>query len=324
MNTIPSTFNERQINTSILGGKGSMPEISGRTPLKISVILLNSKWSPYRAQTIENLVNCGFSSIVSIETSPQNYNLFDLSNRFPYVKFVFPLEQTSVGDLINIGMSEVSPANEYVLVLRDNIRITSDLLNANLAAKLVEKSPFCVTPRLLTKENNSFPILFSPFVKKSVLSVTASSAVSDRMPNLYPFDFVGLYNRDKFIRLGGFDYTITASYWQNLDLAFRAWLWGERINFSTTFSLSYNSDIDVEDMSANQSSNRFYLKNLVPRFSADHAMIPISAFFVYFPRSACGFLEAARQFKDARNWVKKNKYCFRRDALELVENWGKR
>ncbi len=324
MNTIPTIFNERQVNTTILGGKDKIPLLSGVEQIPASVILVNSCWSQYRAQMIENLVKCGFTSIISIENNPDNYYVADLSNQFPYVKFVFPLEPVTVGGMINIGMGEVDPANEYVMVIRDSIRISPDMINPRLFATITEKSPFCISPRLLTKDNNSFPVLFSPFVKKSVLSITSASSVYDKLPNLYPFDFIGIYNREKFIKLGGYDYTITSAYWQNLDLSFRAWLWGERINFSTTFTLSYNTDITAEDTTANQSSNRFYLKNLVPRFNADHADIPFSAFFVYFPRSSCGLFEAIRQFNDARRWVKKNKYCFRRDALEFVENWGKR
>ena len=172
------------------------------------------------------------------------------------------------------------------------------------------------------RENSSFPVLFSPSIKHAALEVLATSVVSDGLPNLFPFDHIGLYNRQKFINLGGFDYTIENSYWQNLDFAFRAWLWGEEIVFSTAFSISYSAEIPVMDNSASCFSNRFYLKNLVPRFYEDHGAIPSMSFFAFWGSSSCGFFEARARFNEAREWVSQNKYRFKRDALDLVENWG--
>ena len=150
----------------------------------------------------------------------------------------------------------------------------------------------------------------------------STSIVSDGSPNLFPFDNIALYNRRKFIDLGGFDYTIISDYWQNLDFSFRAWLWGERISFSTAFSLSYSTEVPILANQASQFSNRFYLKNLVPRFYADHGAIPRSSFFAFWGSSSCGFFEARARFAEAREWVMENKYRFKRDALDLVENWG--
>ena len=165
-------------------------------------------------------------------------------------------------------------------------------------------------------------MLFSPSIKRAALNVMSTSVVSDGSHNLFPFDSIALYNRKKFIDLAGFDYTILSNYWQNLDFAFRAWLWGEKIILSTAFSLSYSSEIPVMETGASQFSNRFYLKNLVPRFYADHGAIPKSSFFAFWGSSSCGFFEAMARFNEAREWVSQNKYRFKRDALDLVENWG--
>ncbi|WP_294430537.1 hypothetical protein [uncultured Treponema sp.] len=316
MNPIPSIFNEHQISLTVLGGKESVPNIK----MSVAAILINKGWSSYRSKMIENLMRCGFSEIISIEADPNNYSIEDFSRKFPFVKIVIPLDATTEGDLINIGVAESS--SDYVLVLRDSLDFTSDILTPTLAAKLTESGTFCITPRLLGKDNFSFPVLFSPSIRKACLNVLSTSVVSDGVANLFPFDNIGLYSRRKFIDLGGFDYTIHSKYWQNLDFAFRSWLWGEKIIFSTAFSLSYGTEIPVLDNGANQFSNRFYLKNLVPRFYADHGSIPLSSFFAFWGSSSCGFFEARARFKEAREWVMENKYRFKRDALDLVENWG--
>lgn len=316
MNTIPLIFNQRQINRTVLGGKEAMPSVQ----MNVSVILLNHEGSHYRIQNLETLLKCGFASIVSFEMNPDNYNIEDFVQRFPSVKFIVPLEDVTDGDLINIGMSEVE--SDYVLVLRDTLSITPDLLTPRLADRLIEKNQFCCVPHLFSYSSPAFPNVFIPSVRNNVLDINSDSVISDGAKTLYPLDFIGLYNRQKFIQLGGFDYTILSPYWQNLDLSFRAWLWGERITLSTAFNISYAENPPADDIAANRYSSRFYLKNLLPHFYADHGKIPASSFFVYLPRSSCGLFEALHQFKDARFWVEQNKYRFRYDAAYLVENWS--
>lgn len=315
MNTIPLYFNQREIKRTVLGGKVKSPN----QKMNASAIILNSSWSVYRANFIEALVKCGFNEIISIETSVVNYNLEDFSQRFPFVKFVIPLEKCTDGDRINIGVAE--SLSDYFVVLRDSLRFTSNLLTPSLFQQITEEKPFCVTPRLLGPKNFSFPIVFSPSIDKSMLKIESTAIVSDAKSNLYPFDYIGLYDRQKFIDFGGFDHTLTSPYWQNLDLALRAWLWGEKIILSTAFSIMYEFEIPAVNSSPCQASNRFYLKNLLPRFDNDHAFIPRSSFFVFSLRSSCGFFESVKQFREARVWTEKNKYRFKRDALNLVENW---
>ena len=316
MNTIPYIFNARQINRTVLGGK--------RNPLQakmpVTAILLNSGGSHFRIQNIENLQNCGFEQIISMETNSQNYNFEDFVNKFPTVKFIIPQEEVTDGDLINIGMEECS--SQYVLVLRDTLQISNSVLMPNVAQKLIEKNHFCYVPRILFDRTQSFPMVFVPFVNRGILKIESYSNIVDGIPTLYPFDFLGLYNRNKFIQLGGFDYTIKNPYWQNLDFAFRSWLWGEKISVTTTIQLSYLENNPVEDTSGDISQFRFYLKNLAPVFKLDHGEIPNSALFRTLFRAPCGFLETVRQFEDAKKWVLKNQYRFKMDGVALISSWG--
>lgn len=315
MSTIPSTFNEHQIDMLVLGGTESVPS----RRLNIAAVVLNSGWSQFRTQAAENLAKCGFNEIIFVEADSKNYNLEGFAGRFPFVKFIVPLEEATDGELINIAAGEAS--SDFFLVLRDTLDFSHDILSPTLSKSLEDFGAFCVSPRLLSEEM-AFPILYSPEIHKGVMRLAATSTVSDGLPDLMPFDFIGLYDRNKFIAYGGFDYTIKQSYWQNLDLSFRAWLFGEKIILSTAFCLNYAGKFPALDTTPSQDSNRFYLKNLVPRFYDDHGAIPRSSFFSFLRSSSCGFFEARRQFKEARRWVDKNKYNFKRDVLDLVENWS--
>lgn len=318
MNIIPSLFNERKINMTVLGGTEAVPNVK----MNVSVVLINSNGSHFRIQTLENLMKCGFASIISLEPDPNNYNIEEFVSRFPSVRFIVPLDKVTDGDLINIGIGESRA--DYVLVIRDNLKITPSILTPNLAENIIGSSgdSYCIVPRLVTSDQQGLPIRFIPFAEKAKLRVETAAAVSDGIPTLYPFNYIGLYNRKKFMQLGGFDYTITSSYWQNLDMAFRSWIWGEKTIVSTAFQIAYSQDIPVEDRTPDLSQIRFYLKNLIPRFKSDHGVVPFSSFFIYVIHSPCSFFETRRQFLEVRRWVLKNQYRFRTDALELIKNWN--
>ena len=315
MNTIPLIFNERQIKRTTLGG--AVDKNGARMP--VSALLLSRGGKHYRSKMLNVLVQCGFESIVTIETDPKSYNIENMAAQYPQVKFVVTLENLNVGEMINIGIEESSA--EHVLVLWDDIKFSIGTLSANLASKLIELNHYCIVPRLITKLQG-MPVVTSPSAQSSKFQVLRSSFVKDGEATLYPFDFVGLYDKEKFMTLGGFDYTIESAYWQNLDLAVRSWLWGEKTSISTAFQLIYDGSLPVEDQTANMSELRFYLKNLVPVHKYDHGVIPSSAFFRYMTHSSIGFFAAYKSFFDAKRWTEKNKYRFKTDIVSLMENWG--
>lgn len=311
-----SIFNDKQLNCLILGGlhPESAPSLS------VSAILLNSGNSHMRLQNLECLSAMGFEKIVSVENDSKNYNIEDFAQKFPSVKFVVPLEKAADGDLINVAVSEI-PSKSF-LVLRDSLNVTPSLLNANLAQKLSAENVFCVAPRIFSRAGQSVPVQLIPSAKKSVLKIESSIYVTDGVPTIFPFNYLGLYDTQKFKDLGGYDGGIKSSYWQNLDLSFRAWLWGERIKISTSFTMTYAEEIPSMDSTPDLSQLRFFLKNMAPVYKNERAEIPAFKFWGYRARSSCGLFEALSQFSDARAWVRKNRCRFKMDAYKLISEWG--
>ena len=66
---------------------------------------------------------------------------------------------------------------------------------------------------------------------------------------------------------------------------------------------------------------RYHLKNEVPKIKMEQGYIKKSAFFHFLFNSSCGFIEAKRQFTEAKKWVLKNKFCFKMDLQTFVETW---
>ncbi len=315
MSSIPSTFDEHQINMTVIGGK----ENNSPDALNMSVILLHSSASHLQLNVFENLLGCNFRSIISIEHDSENFSIEDIAKKFPDIKFLIPLEKASDGEVINIAMSEID--SDYVLVLRDSLYIPSGVVLANLAQRLTSSNIYCVVPRLLDKNKNGLYTLFSPGAEKSHFVIDSSSYVTDAKKTIYPKDYIALYNRKKFIQLGGFDHTIKSSYWQNLDLAVRSWLWGEETKLTTMLQFSYIDEPSIDDKTINQDYLKYYLKNEAPKYKNEAAFIKNSAFVKFLFRSSCGYLEAKKQFKAAQQWVEKNKYQFKMDLQSFIKNW---
>jgi hypothetical protein len=145
--------------------------------------------------------------------------------------------------------------------------------------------------------------------------------LKEGVPSLYPFDGIGIYDRDRFIRLGGFDPSIKNFYWQLMDFGFRSSLWGEEIAATQLIKLSYEGTIPQEDSSASGGGHRFFLKNQAPVFRGDYAHIPLRRFSAYYKRRGGDLLVAWREFSAARNWVRINRYRFVSDARTIAERW---
>lgn len=318
MNTIPLIFNERQIKRTVLGGKTG---IDYTIYLGCAVILLNRGGNHYRQKNIENLIRSGFAEVISVENSSRSYSLEEFAQRYPQVKFVIPLEDVSAGDMINIGISEA--ISDYALVIWDDIHISPNLIPTVLATKLMNTGKLCLAPFLQSERLQSLPVQMIPCIKKKSFFAKPTPVIADGTNTIYPFDYIGFYNRQKFMQLGGYDHTITTPYWQNLDFSLRAWLWGEEITLISQFKLTYEDETIIEDTTADYKQLRFFLKNCAPVFRSDYAYIPLVQFFSFLCRYPGSPFEAYAQFKDARKWVYTNRFRFKTDIAKLVNSWNK-
>lgn len=316
MNTIPSIFNERKVPHTIVGARARKTD-EGESPF--TVILLNRGGRYYRSAVFQNLENAGFDSVISIEMTSDSYDIENLSVRFPRVKFLVPLEKATVGEMINTGIAEsLSP---WVFVVWNDIKISPASVPRRLMASLGESPYLCASPILSGPRMDALPVQMVPAFKGKLFQAEPMACRRDSSATLYPFDFVGIYNRDKFISLGGFDHTITNPYWQNLDFGFRANLWGERLLVLASFRLSYDDSVPSEDVTTDSSYIKFFLKNLCPVFRKDEAFLPVSRYFRYAPKSGMNMFASLRYFSAARAWVALNKYRFVTDAAGLTANW---
>jgi hypothetical protein len=277
------------------------------------------------------LEKAGFDNIVSVETPGERYDIEELSGRFPFIKFILLKETINLGEQINLAVSELT--SPLFFVLWNDLRIITgeaERMAARIFLTREELSKqgnsgagkrLCTIPVIQNTRFQILPTLTAPELDRKTVKNLFFTPLREGTPSLYPFDGVGVYDRDRFVKLGGFDCGLSNVYWQLMDFGFRAHLWGEAIQSTQLIRLSYNGDIPPLDSTIDENYRRFYLKNISPVFSGDAAYIPLRRFPRYFFHSGDGPFQAWDDFSEGRRWVAENKFRFRRDARSLTELW---
>jgi hypothetical protein len=298
----------------------------------LSAVLLNRSGRYPRRTLFQELEKTGFDYIISIETSQERYDVEELSGDFPFVRFILLSERISPGEQINLAVSELS--DPLFFVLWNDLRIMAGGGAVRMAERLaftrVEikrtggESPgrrLCTIPVIQNSRFETLPTLIAPAVKKKKMKPLFLPPLEDGLPSLYPFDGVGIYDRERFIRLGGFDGALKNVHWQFMDFGFRSWLWGEEIRFTQQVKVSYDGEMPAADSTTGASYRRFYLKNLAPVFHRDYAHLPFRRFPGYLLRSGEDLFSAWEAFSESRRWVSLNRFRWQSDARTLADRW---
>ncbi|MGP1431485.1 MAG: hypothetical protein ACTTI6_01920 [Treponema sp.] len=316
MNIIPTTFNERKVSHTIVGG---MQYRGQEQPEDFCVIVLNRGRKYYRPLFFEQLLAEGFQSVISIQPNSDTNDVESLVGKYPQIRFVFPQEQLTVGEMINLGFAET--AAPYIMVMWNDTHIPPGSFTERVLEKVKQEHLFCAAPVLANARGEAVPNQIVPSLNGNRFSTEQLPCIKNKTATIYPYDFMGIYSRTKCMRLGGFDYTIENPYWQNLDLGFRAYLWGESIRIFTSFRLHYEGEPTPENISADASYRQFYLKNLAPELIDGEASIPLTLFLAYLRNSGLNPLHAWQHFSQARRWIDLKKNHFKTSARALIEHW---
>jgi hypothetical protein len=315
MNTIPTTLDAGAVSYTVVGAPKAG---TGEASASMSVVLLNRGSKLYRGDALGELARSGLGAIISVEPNPDSLDIEVLAARHPGARFLLLSGPTSPGVQINLAIRE-SPG-PYVFVLWSDMSLAAQGLSSRFFERLSERDILCQAPALFAGGGEQLPSAASPAFNRSSLKVLSLAPSKDGTKSLYPFDYAGIYSREKFVLTGGFDSRLPNPYWQKLDFGFRSWLWGEEIRIAQALKVSYADAPTTEDETNDECYKWFWLKNLAPSFRGDSAAISPSRFWTYL-RSRGGAPSALGEFHAAREWVRTNRYRFRTDATSLVDLW---
>ena len=115
------------------------------------------------------------------------------------------------------------------------------------------KNPLVVTPVFVMNDRAYYPNIRIPDVKYMSIICEQLHPFYRLQDTFYPISFIGVYDRLKYMRIGGFDLTIDDDYYQLLEFASRVWFSGYSIMCYKEFVFHCtNADNLTEHIRANR------------------------------------------------------------------------
>jgi hypothetical protein len=329
MNIIPTTFNYTITPYTAVGGRERIASTG------LSAVILNRQGYYTHRSFFQELEKSGFDNVISIESSAPHYDIEELASRFPFVRFVLPERDINTGEQINLAASEIE--SPLFFVLRNDLKIIAGGTARRMAERLTvgneendndntqKKTGFkrlCTVPVIVNTSYEILPTLTAPMTQRRKMRTVFFEPNIDGHLSLYPFDGIGIYDRQRFIQMGGFDITLKNTHWQLMDFGFRSHLWGEEIALGQQLKLYCDSEFTAVDYTVDDSYRRFYLKNLAPVFRGDYAHLPLYRFPSFLFKSGEDIFAAWEEFLKGRKWVRTNKFRWKCDARTVTKRWN--
>jgi len=316
MNTIPSISSTCDVPYTVVWEKKY--DNADRSP-HVTILLLNRGGKFHKEELLTDLSTYKFAEIIYIEGPDISYEIDPLLKKFPRVKFILLKGNISTGEKINLGISE--SGSVFTFVLWSNMKLAQSSFTRDIMEDMGKKSHLCIVPFILNSKHEPVPTIQVPGYMKGNVKVMPWHGIKDSCKSLFPFDYCGIYHKERFMNLGGFDPEIANPYWQKIDFGFRAFLWGEEIQLSKNVHIHYIGDVHSEDVTPDEHYKRFYLKNIYVKFKNGSGYIPYYKFLHYLFHSDTGPFTSWKEFNQVKQWVHAQSGCFKNNAQNLIAQW---
>jgi len=286
----------------------------------LSIILLNRGSRLFRDDLFEELCKIGVREVLSLESSPCPYDVEALTRRHDILRFIIFSESSNTGARIDAAMREA--LSDHIFVIQGDMKINAAAISSRVFSKIAQRGRLCTVPVFRNSAGELIPTAVSPLPGKDGTFDVQPVAVADgEVPTLMPWDYTGIYRRDRHFGIGGFDSLIEEPWWQKLDYGMRAWLWGEEIRSHSALRMGYLGEKLPEDSTPGPGYRRFFLKNIAVKRRADTGRLTRRGWWLYLQSSGESASATRQSWKDIRNWVYTNRYRFLHDAAEITELW---
>jgi hypothetical protein len=312
MSTTPLTP-DQDFPYTIVGKRN--PDTAGSGP---GIILLNRSSRLVRRDYIAEIVDAGFSDILSVESRDNSFSVEALSSEFPTVRFLLLDKPLTTGGKINLAMNLI--AADQVLVMWSTMELPTGTTRAS--ESLAAGDNVVLAPALRGERGEALPVVQIPALQRRALRILSLPTRGTSAETLFPFDYVGLYQRRRFQQYGLYNEQIERPFWQKLDFGFRLAMWGAKIQVDPTFRMSYRSMPEPEDQTATGGYDLFYARNLAVRIPERGAVVPLIQALPFSLRGRRNLMETIRVFRSASRWVEENRERFLRDARTVIADWS--
>jgi len=288
-----------------------------RYPHELTFLVLSRGDRLFRGALFAELRGTGIGEILWVGGPGVSYDLESHAREFPEVRFLVLSGPATAGERVNVGIAEAR--SRHVLCFWSDARVSS--LPAALVSRLDAEPAICLAPLVRAANGTVMPTLQAPKLAKGRLALDWRSPSRDGERTLFPFDYSGIYDGERFARLGGYEPSLANPHWQKLEFGFRANLWGESVRCLTGVGITYSTEPPADDATPDESYKRFWLRTLAVRLRRDGGELSGWRLPEYMLRSDTGPLYAVKEFRAAREWVHRNRYRYRQDPRDLVAGW---
>ena len=316
MNTTPTTSEPRPlIPYTVLGG--ARWDRVRRYPYRLTILVLSRGDRLFRGELLKELSDRDLGEILWVEGPDQPSDVESLARDFPQVRFLLLRAPATAGEWVNVGIEEARAP--LVLCLWSDTRLSS--FHPAILGDLESHHAVCVVPVSRNARLEIIPSWQSPGLRRRRFLVSFRAPRKEGEPTLYPFDYCGLYDRQRFAQSGGYDPAIHNPYWQRLDFGLRCLLWGERLCGTLQLTVTYTGSPPTDDATPDQGYKLFFLKCVAVRLRREMGTLPRRRLLDYMIKSDTGPFYAIKEFRSVRSWVWTHRFRFRKDPRQLVERW---
>ncbi len=302
---------------TVLGGAAKARVRKYLFPL--SIVVLNRGGRIFREPILDELGDRDDCEVIVIEGPEAVPEIDSLVHKYPLVRFLLLQAACTAGEKVNLGVEEAQ--SKLVFMVWSDMRIPLSTLSRRVLEKIEARSLLCTLPVLKNPRMQTVPSLFIPGYADRRLRIVPWNPLYDGMKSAFPFDYAGVYHKEKYRFSGGYDGGLVSPYWQKADFGFRNLLWGGEMSVNTSIFCQYRQDAPEEDSTPDDSYKYFYLKNISVDFRRDRGVLGYGKFPTYLLKSGSGLWKGLKEFRSVRAWVWENRYRFKMDTRELVDLW---
>lgn len=220
---------------------------------RISVIIPNYNGKHLLEKNLPSVVkNCSGCDIIVVDDASTDGSVEFLKHKFKKVRIVRLNKNSGFAAAANLGVEKAK--SPFVLLLNSDVSPRQNFLKPALKhfanEKLFgiglqdyshEKGKIIVKGRGGMKFKRGFFIHFPAFIERGATFWVSGGS--------------GLFDRNKFLQLKGFDLIFKPFYWEDIDLSFRAW----RAGYSCIFEPLAKVDHYHEEGSIITQKSQFYI-----------------------------------------------------------------
>jgi len=188
---------------------------------------------------LHNLNFLNDCQIIIVNDNPEKSLINDL-NQFKQIILIENKKNLGFGESVNQGVRLAK--NEYIMLLNSDVALNDK--NYLLAVNYFNKNDiFAIS--FAQKEKNNF------FVGKNKIYWQDGLFVHKKANNLkfgnnaWAEGGACVIDKDKFIKLGGFDRLYSPFYWEDIDLSYRAWKSGCKIIFDPKIVVTHHHESTI-------------------------------------------------------------------------------